>query len=76
MLVSCTGSIQYPLTRTPLHAILLLGDRSKSLWVLIDSGADDSFMDSTLVSELGISTQPLFIPMDVTEAGWVLYCQS
>lgn len=32
---------------------------------IIDSGADESFMDSTLVLELGIFTQPLFIPMDV-----------
>jgi hypothetical protein len=32
--------------------------------MLIDSGADESFIDATLVSELGISTQTLN-PMDV-----------
>ncbi|XP_031645069.1 cathepsin L1-like [Oncorhynchus kisutch] len=37
---------------------------SKSLRVLVDSGADESFMDTTLVSELGIPIQPLSIPMD------------
>jgi hypothetical protein len=32
--------------------------------VLIDSGADESFMDATNVSELGIPIQPLSVPMD------------
>lgn len=32
--------------------------------MLIDSGADESFMDNTLVSELGIPTQPLSVPKD------------
>jgi hypothetical protein len=54
-----------PLTRTNFHAILLWGNQSKSLWVLIDSGADESFMNVTLASELGMPTQPLSIPMDV-----------
>jgi hypothetical protein len=40
------------------------GDQSKSLQVLIDSGADESFMDATLVSELSIPTQLLSVPMD------------
>jgi hypothetical protein len=44
--------------------ILLWGDQSKSLRVLIDSGADESFMDATLVSELGIPTQLLSVLMD------------
>ena len=54
-----------PLTRPPIHAILLWGNQSKSLRVLIDSGADENFWDATLVSELGIPTQPLSLPMDV-----------
>jgi hypothetical protein len=58
--VSRTG-----ISRTPLHTTLLCGDRSKSFQVLIDSGAKKSFMDTTLVSELGIPTQPLSIPKDV-----------
>ena len=53
------------LARTPFHAILLWGDQSKSLRVLIDYGADESFLDTTLTSELNIPTQPLSIPMDV-----------
>ena len=50
---------------TTFHAILLCGDQSKSLWVLIDSGADKSFLDTTLASELNIPSQSLSIPMDV-----------
>ena len=59
-----TGSLPSPITRIPLHAILLWGDRSKFLRVLMHSGADGSFMDATLVSDLVISTQHLSIPMD------------
>jgi hypothetical protein len=51
--------------RTPLHAILLWGNWSKSLLVFIDSGPKHSFMNATLVSELGIPTQTLSIPMHV-----------
>ena len=40
------------LTRTPFYVILLRGDQSKSLRVLIDSGADESFLDATLAFEL------------------------
>ena len=39
---------------TPFHAILLWGDQSKSLRVLFDSGADESFLGATLGSELNI----------------------
>jgi hypothetical protein len=38
--------------------------------VLIDSEAEESFMDNTLVSELGIPTHPLFIPMNVRALEW------
>ena len=50
---------------THLHATLLLGDQSKSLQTIIDSAADMSLMDDTLVSELRIPTQPLSITMNV-----------
>jgi hypothetical protein len=59
-LVGRMRSFPSSISRTPLHAILLWGDQSKSLRVLIDS--DESFMDAILVSELEI---PLSIPMDV-----------
>jgi hypothetical protein len=45
------------------HVILLWGDQSKSLRVLIDSLADESFLDATLASDLNIPTQPLSILM-------------
>jgi hypothetical protein len=41
------------------------GDQSKSLQVLIDSGANVSLMDVTLAIELGIPTQLFSIPMGV-----------
>ena len=53
-------------SRPPLHATLLWSDQAKSLQVLIDSGADVSLMDVTLVYDLGIPTQPLSIPMGAT----------
>ena len=63
-LVSLTGNPLCPITQTPFYVGLLWGDQSKSLWVLIASGADESFMDATLVSELSIPTQLLSVPMD------------
>ena len=53
------------LARTPVHAILLWGNQYKSLWVLIDSGANESFLDATLDCELNIPTQLLSTPMEV-----------
>lgn len=63
-LMSQTGSPLTSITCPPFFVILLWGDQSKSLWVLIDSGADESFMDATMVSELSISTQLLSVTMD------------
>lgn len=48
------GNFSASLAHTPFHAILLWGNQSKSLRVLIDSGADEIFLDATLS-----------IPMDV-----------
>lgn len=63
-LVGHTGNLLASITRTPLHVILLWGDWSKFLRVLIDYGADESFVHATLVCKLGISTQLLSVPMD------------
>ena len=63
-MVNHTGSFLTHITHTLFDVILLWVDQSKSCRVLIDSGADESFMDATLVSELGISTQLLSVPMD------------
>jgi hypothetical protein len=65
-LVGNMENFSSPLTRTTFHAILLWGKQSKFLWVLIDSGTNERFMDATLTSELGIPTQPFSIPMDVS----------
>ena len=63
--VSQTGSSLIPITRTPLFVLVLWGDQSKSVRVLIDTGADECHTDATLASELGIPTQPLSVTMDV-----------
>ena len=62
--MSLTGNPLSPITQTPFYVCLLWGDQSKSLRVLVDSGADESFMDATLVSELSIPTQLLSVLMD------------
>ena len=63
-MVSQTGSSLIPITRTPIFVLVLRGDQSKSLRVLIDSGAEECLMDSAIASELCIPTQPLSVPMD------------
>jgi hypothetical protein len=77
-LVGHMGNFSASLTHTTYHAILLWGNQSKSLQVLIDSGADECILDATLSSELNIPTQPLSIPMDVRvlgrrSIGWVTH---
>jgi hypothetical protein len=64
-LMSHTGSFPSLIAHTPLHATLFWGERSKSLRLLIDSGANEGFMDATLVLELGIPTHTISTPMDV-----------
>ena len=64
-LVGLKDNVASSPTHPPLYATLWWGDQSKSLQILIDSGADMSLMDVTLASKLGIPTQPLSIPMDV-----------
>jgi hypothetical protein len=72
------GNFSASFTRTYFHVILLWGDQSKSLRVLIHSWANESFLDATLTSELNIPTQPLSIPMDFRaldgrSIGWVTH---
>jgi hypothetical protein len=55
--VGHTDNYSSPLTRIPFHAMLLWMNQSKSHRVLIDSGADESFMDATLAPELDIPTE-------------------
>ena len=64
ILVSKAVSSSTPQTRKPLEATLLLNQQSLSLPVLLDSGADESFLDAQLVVSAGISTQPLTAPLN------------
>ena len=48
-----------------LRDISYLPPLSKTRLIKKDSGADDSFLDAILASELGIPTQPLSIPLNV-----------
>ena len=49
-LVDLMENFSSPLTRIPLNVILLWGNQLKSLRVLIDSEADERFLDATLAS--------------------------
>ena len=64
ILVSKAVSSSTPQTRKPLEATLLLNQQSLSLPALVDSGADESFLDAQLVASAGISTQPLTAPLN------------
>lgn len=48
-----------PRPRAPLHATLSTKGQSFRFQVLIDSGADDSFIDADVVRQLGLNTTPL-----------------
>lgn len=50
-------------SRMQLHATLSLHTQSLSLLALVDSGADESFLDTSVVSQLGISLEPLDFPI-------------
>lgn len=57
-------SSPHPLT----HAEMLLDSKCHKLHVLFDSGANKSFVDWSLVTELGIATRPFPVPQEAT--GW------
>lgn len=52
-----------PSVRAPLHALLSWKSQSRSVKVIIDSGADESFIHRDLVGLLGIPTHPLSTPV-------------
>lgn len=49
--------------RPPLNATLLWQTQELPLFVLIDSGADESFIDRSVVKQMGIETEPLNHPL-------------
>ncbi len=61
-LVSQTSSQPSPSLRVSLPSTLLLNQKHFPLSALIDCGADDSFIDSDLVEQLGVSLEPLEVP--------------
>lgn len=52
--------------RLLLPAILINGNQSLPLSVLVDSGCEQDLIDSTLVQQLAIKTIPLSVPLRVT----------
>ena len=52
--------------RISVPSCLLWGRDSLPIQVLIDSGADDSFIDSDLAKQLDLPLEPLPVPKDVT----------
>ena len=53
-----------PRPRTQLHATLTFKGQSTELLALIDSGADESFLDSHVVRQLGLATETLDQPLE------------
>ena len=51
-------------SRHLLEAVLLWRDQTLPLSILLDSGADDSFIDLDLVKRLQIATIPLDLPIE------------
>lgn len=52
--------------RTQLHATICWRDQTLELLALIDSGADKSFLDTTLVKQLGLPTELLEEPLEAS----------
>jgi len=61
--VSTSTKTHHPCVQS--NASLLVSNESISLLALLDSGADDNFSDSNLVSQTGIPLEPLNAPEDV-----------
>ena len=47
------------------HATVRCHTQSLSLLALVDSGADDSFLDAAVASQMGITLESLNSPMQV-----------
>ena len=58
---SCSGPLGFP---SPTVCHLLWQDQTSPLTILLDSGADESFIDRELVHQLGINTVPLDSPIE------------
>ena len=52
--------------RAQLHATLSWKDQTLEVLALIDSGADESFLDTRLVKQLGLPTEPLEEPQEAS----------
>ena len=55
-----------PTARIQVPAVLQVNQRSFPLEALIDSGAEESFLDHAIIRELGIATRPLNPPLAVS----------
>ena len=69
MLLSRTGRVPHqdgrPRSRPYLPASLTWGGKTQSFQAIVDSGADECFIDSALVSQMGIPTEATDGPMEV-----------
>ena len=61
-----TSSLSNPQSRMQLEATLCWDQQSLPLCALVDSGADDSFIDSNLAAQAGILSEPLTNPLDAS----------
>lgn len=50
-----------------LEATLCLDQLSLPLLALVDSGADEDFLDATLAAQAGITSEPLAVPLNAND---------
>ena len=74
ILVSKTEAPTNTRPRTQIPAKLCMSKISLPLLALIDSGAEQSFLDAELVSQAGIGIEPLDSPVRVCALDGLLKC--
>ena len=75
VLVSRTPSSQSPRPRVQLEATLCWEQQSLPLLALIDSGADENFLDITLATQAGITSEQLDVPINANALNGDLLAQ-
>lgn len=63
--LSSLATTSPPQTRLQTDASIEWGKQALSLPLLIDSGADESFIDTGVCNQLGIDTEPLPVPLEI-----------
>jgi len=60
------GTSQINPPRLTLPVVLQIGNLTSNLHVLVDSGAEQNLLDTSLINQLNIPLEPLTSPINVT----------